>query len=462
MYELMTLRKVDQIWLYEARDLHDGINKIITLHRPEYSMALENTIRNCLKPYPEERPSAHELLEQIEAKRKRMHEHLSGEAGADPTKPTPGAGQRLYYRGNEINEMRPGKERPNPDEEEEDPSDADGKFRDPKLSPVIFPKFSDAVFSKKKPNKNKDLGKNDIVRESEGIAKSQAETKAVWNKWHARENDGKDLRAHCVEDEHEEEEDPDDYSGDGDGGGVSSDSLSVDVGSEYGDEVEEDPDDYSGDGEWASNPSDSTNANSGESRQSRKRNQGTRPSNPKTNLSSSSKGKRKTPGNEPAGPEQEEEEEDQEDQSPIQNLRRNRERKKLLHLQTNPSPSSKAKRKAPRNNPADVEQEEDDDQSPTLNDKRRRGRKHHPILPEPPANSEEPSEDEQPGVGLEAGDQAEQEDTEGEVDDKDDDDDEYKPATRKAKGKPCRAASWASQSYRPPRRRVKRRALRKK
>lgn len=517
MYELMTLRRVDRIWLHEADDLRHGINPIMTLHKPEYSRSLKNAIRECLKPYPEDRPSARELLERIEDYRKRMHKHLSEAAGEDPIEPSPGAGQRLYYRGNEINKMRPGKERLNPDDEEKDPGDADGKFRDPNLSPVRFPQFSDAAFSKKKPKKNKDLGRNDIVRENEEDAKEQAQLGVVWNRWHARENDGVDLKADAVAKENEEEEDPDDYSGDGDGESAVSDSLPPNVDSEYEDRMEEDPSDYSGDGEWPSNPSDSSNARSEESHQSpignqRRQGGGKRLSKPATHFSSSSKRKRKAPWNEQADFEG-----DEEDQSPIQNYRRHKELNGFLPHQNPPSSSSKGKRKAPENEQPNFEADEDDeeDQSPIQNyrrhknrekplrpqnppsssrkrnrnpprnnqadededsirpPKRRRGLKTHPT---PPNASEESSEDPQLGIGPEEGGRAAQAKTEGETEAKDknngtynknttaadEDDDDYTPPVKKPKRRPRRVASWGSQSYQAPGRRRKRAAPGKK
>lgn len=519
MYELMTLRRVDRIWLHEADDLRHGINPFMTLHKPEYSRSLKNAIRECLKPYPDDRPSARELLERIEDYRKRMQKHLSETAGEDAIEASPVAGQRLYYRGNEINKMRPGKERLNPDDEEKDPGDADGKFRDPNLSPVTFPQFSDADLSKKKPKKNKDLGRDDIVRENEEDAKEQAQLGIIWNRWHARENDGVDLKADAVAKENEEEEDPDDYSGDGDGESAVSDSLPPNVDSEYEDGMEEDPSDYSGDGEWPSNASDSSNARSEESHQSPKGNQrrqggGKRLSKPATHFTSSSKRKRKAPWNEQADFEG-----DEEEQSPIHKYRRHRELKAFLPHQNNPSPRRKGKRNAPENEQPNLEADEDDeeDQSPIQNyrrhrernkrlrpqnppsssrkpkrtpprnnqadedgdsiriPKRRRGPKTHPT---PPNASEESSEEPQSGIGPEEGGQAAQDNTEGEVEVEDidknnstyndrtaaaaDDDDEDTPPVKEIKRNPRRVVSWGSQSYQAPSRRRKRAAPGKK
>lgn len=480
MYELMTLRRVDRIWLREGEDVHHGINPIITLQKPEYSRSLKNVIRDCLKPYPEERPSPHDLLEKIEVYRRRTHKHLSEEAGEDSTEPTPGAGQRLYYRGNEINKMLPGKERLNPDEEEKEPGDADGKFRDPNLSPVKFPQFSDAALLKKKPNKNNDLGRSDIVREKED-AKGQAQPKVVWNRWHARENDGVDLRADTVEQEDEEEEDPDDYSGDGDGEFTLSDSLLADIGSEHEDGMEKDPSGKPGDGEWPSNHSDRSNADLEELSRSPKWNQrrhgGKRLADPPTIISSSSKGKRKAPEKEQADFEREEDEEE-EDQSPIQNYRRHRERNERLRLQRPLASSSKRRRNAPRDNHADIEKAEQDD-GPRRNPKRRRGLRKPPTPPAPPDASEETSEDMRSGVGPEEGGQADLEETEGEVengthddgaatDDKnnnnnnDEDNNDNSSTITEVKRKRRRVISWGAQSYQPPGMRRKRKAPRKK
>lgn len=453
MYELMTLRRVDRIWLREGEDVHHGINPIMTLQKPEYSRSLKSAIRDCLRPYPEERPSPHELLEKIELYRRSMHKHLYEEEGEDSTEPTPGAGQRLYYQRNEINEMRPGKERLNPDEEEKEPGDADGRFRDPNLPPVKFPPFSDAALSKKKPKKNKDLGRNNNVRGNEEDTNGQAQSKVIWNRWHARENDGVDLRADTVGEEDEEERDLDDYSGDG---------------------------------EWSSIPSDLSNADSEELDQSPKGSQrrhkgGERLPDPATDFSSSSKGKRKASGNEEASSEGDDEEEDQ---SPIQNYRRHRERHELLRLQRPLSSSSKGKRKAPQNNQADIEQEEQDDRLARY-PKRRRGLKKPPTPPAPPDASEVSSEDKTSGVGPEEGGQVEQEETEGEVENRDDGtyddgaatdnnsnnntiiinedvDDDDNSTTTGPKRRPRRVISWGSQSYQPPGRRRKPRAPRKK
>ena len=414
MYELMTLNEVSHIWLDEVQDLHHGINAFGTLNRPEYSMSLTNAIRDCLKPYPEERPSVQDLLEKIERNRILLHEHLSEEARDDLPPPRWGLAQRLYYRGNEINEMRPGKEPLAPDEGDRDPVDADG-FRDPNLSPVRFPQFPDAVLRKRKENNNnKDLGRDDIVRKNDKDRKGKARTHAIWNRWHARENDGVDLRADTMIAGFEEEEDPEYYSGDGDG-----DGESIDL--DYEDGAEEDPIDYSGDGEWSCDPSVSSNADPKEPDQiskvfRRPHISGKKLPGLETNLPLGSKGKGKASRRSQAGPVGEDEHE--EDQSPIQNHRLLRKRVNALPPSQNPSLSNTNKRKAPQNPQKDFEQSLQN-QTPSNPPKRRRLLRRY-RTPSTPTVSPLSSiaTNVGSGIGPEEGGHVEQE---GEVEDENDD-----------------------------------------
>ncbi|ERF73546.1 hypothetical protein EPUS_08753 [Endocarpon pusillum Z07020] len=145
MFELLTLRGSDrtrseiealtekQYW--NEFELH-GIEEIRTTRQPEYSYELRNLVRSCLKTAPATRPTHGQLwqttFDELESRVKAVEDPATGLKN----------GPRVFYMGNEINDMPIG--------QQDLPSDQDIpftkksfyanreiKYQDPELEPLL-------------------------------------------------------------------------------------------------------------------------------------------------------------------------------------------------------------------------------------------------------------------------------------------------------------------------------------
>ena len=139
MYELMTLYRVYDC--LQDPDFHD--NGVITYwdtnKKPDdYSKNLKHLIKQCITPNPEQRISLDRLRSLIEVNRDQMHGVY--DASDDAAKATFEADNRVYYVGNDINNMPPGGDWSpvtvvSPSQPEDVP------FPDPDF-PIVFPRFA--------------------------------------------------------------------------------------------------------------------------------------------------------------------------------------------------------------------------------------------------------------------------------------------------------------------------------
>lgn len=139
MYELLTLHYVNSALYIDETDPYGGIEglpEIETDKDPEYSDGLRTLIRQCLRPNPEHRPRIAEMEEIIGRHRQQMAEYLYRIRGEDKT--VPAEHERLYYRGKEIEQMRPGQYRPSPGRNLQAPESG---FVDPDQTAIRFPQF---------------------------------------------------------------------------------------------------------------------------------------------------------------------------------------------------------------------------------------------------------------------------------------------------------------------------------
>ena len=95
MYKLVTLRRVYENYKPDGFDPEFPIGEIRTRHKPEYSNELRSLIQHCLKERPEDRPTIDVISEIID----------------DMTydRPYDESSDYLYYRGDEIESMAPGR-----------------------------------------------------------------------------------------------------------------------------------------------------------------------------------------------------------------------------------------------------------------------------------------------------------------------------------------------------------------
>lgn len=108
MYELLTFHHVWPALFAEETDPEGGIEglpKITTRKAPDYSHALRSLIRQCLRPNPQDRPRIAEMQLQIGGYRQKFADDLYKKRKG---KKVAADEERLYYRGKEIETMKPG------------------------------------------------------------------------------------------------------------------------------------------------------------------------------------------------------------------------------------------------------------------------------------------------------------------------------------------------------------------
>ena len=137
MYELMTLMRVFPAIIRSLGQSRQGIEEIRRNHHPEYSHALRDCIRRCLRPKPSHRPFAATLLEEVKGYR----DTIRRETGEKPK-----VGDNVFYIGHEFKQMVPGSWQASQGAKEKKPHEPEQGFHDPELSSVVFPFFADANY----------------------------------------------------------------------------------------------------------------------------------------------------------------------------------------------------------------------------------------------------------------------------------------------------------------------------
>ena len=130
MFELITLERADH-WFDKTRGL--GALSIQVMHKannPAYSHQLIGLIVDCMNAEPGDRIDIKKLHSQI----KRHRDLIAKDYGSREPKDN----DRLYYKGNEINDMPPGNFIPLMKKIEKADISEPRDFRDHSLSPVRF------------------------------------------------------------------------------------------------------------------------------------------------------------------------------------------------------------------------------------------------------------------------------------------------------------------------------------
>ncbi len=106
MFELITLHPLHHFILPGGNN-NEGISEIQTSRDPEYSIELRELVRKCLHPVPALRPGIPELLRRINLARKALRRYSHTIYSTENSSPHPEL-ERVFYRGNEIDQMKPG------------------------------------------------------------------------------------------------------------------------------------------------------------------------------------------------------------------------------------------------------------------------------------------------------------------------------------------------------------------
>ncbi len=138
MFELVTLERADH-WFDETRGLGALGSQVMRMaNNLGYSHQLIELIMDCMNAEPTDRIDVKKLHSQI----KRHRDLIAKDYGSREPKNN----DRLYYRGNEINEMSPGKSIPLVEKIERRDISEPLDFMDPSLSPVRFPDLGPAAY----------------------------------------------------------------------------------------------------------------------------------------------------------------------------------------------------------------------------------------------------------------------------------------------------------------------------
>lgn len=133
IFELITLHSARFFILPGAGS--EGIPEIRTSRDPDYSLELRNLVRMCLRA---SRPTLSELLTRIDAARTLCREYAQTIRGPDKSTPHPDF-ERLFYLGNEIEQMHTGTWEPGSQAFLKDPNKYESEFRDPSAPSIKFP-----------------------------------------------------------------------------------------------------------------------------------------------------------------------------------------------------------------------------------------------------------------------------------------------------------------------------------
>ena len=140
MFELVTLERAEH-WFDENRGLAAlGSQVMHKANNSAYSYQLIELIADCMSAEPADRIEVKELHSQI----KRHRNLIARDYGSREAKDN----DRLYYKGNEINDMSPGEFIPLADKVERPDLSEQLDFVDPSLSPIRFPDLGPAAYEK--------------------------------------------------------------------------------------------------------------------------------------------------------------------------------------------------------------------------------------------------------------------------------------------------------------------------
>lgn len=138
MLELLTLYQHAGYMNSPGYHLDNGqIEDIETVRKPEYDKDLRDLIRRCVEPNPLKRIKLQKLRSLIKSSRDGSREYYT--LSSKDKRKRIHAKHRLYYVGNEINNMPPGNWQP-PEGAQSQSSQSEGV--DPKF-PVVYPSFPD-------------------------------------------------------------------------------------------------------------------------------------------------------------------------------------------------------------------------------------------------------------------------------------------------------------------------------
>ena len=140
MFELVTLERAEH-WFDEIRGLAAlGSQVMHKANNSAYSHQLIELIADCMSAEPADRIEVQELHSQI----KRHRNLIAKDYGSREAKDN----DRLYYKGNEINDMSAGEFIPLADKVERPDLSEQLDFVDPSLSPIRFPDLGPAAYQK--------------------------------------------------------------------------------------------------------------------------------------------------------------------------------------------------------------------------------------------------------------------------------------------------------------------------
>ena len=142
MYELLTLHYVWPALFAEGTDpkgTMEGLPDITTGKIPEYSVALRSLIQKCLRPRADHRPQMARLRQKVREHRQQIANDLNQKRTDDLV---PLEEERLYYRGKEIEMMKPGNWKPSEGRIRSGREGPESGFVDPNFTPIRFPHFT--------------------------------------------------------------------------------------------------------------------------------------------------------------------------------------------------------------------------------------------------------------------------------------------------------------------------------
>ena len=158
MFELVTLERADH-WFDETRGLGALGSQVMRMaNNSVYSHQLVELIVDCMNAEPTDRIDVKKLHSQI----KKHRDPIAKDYGSREPKNN----HRLYYRGNEINEMSPGNFIPLMEKIERRDISEPLDFKDPSLSPVRFPDLGPAAYEHEDDGPEQVFRKGDDADES--------------------------------------------------------------------------------------------------------------------------------------------------------------------------------------------------------------------------------------------------------------------------------------------------------
>lgn len=148
MFELITLHPLHHFILPGPSNNNEGISEIQTSRDPEYSIELREHVRKCLRPVPALRPGIPELFRRINLARKALRRYSHTIYSTENSSPHPEL-ERVFYRGNEIDQMKPGTWEPSRTTAAMDSNRPESGFRNPSEGTIRYPRWPPPVLSTK-------------------------------------------------------------------------------------------------------------------------------------------------------------------------------------------------------------------------------------------------------------------------------------------------------------------------